>query len=240
MARPKKLSTDEMLEIVDSFFESNGDPQMLKYSFLETYAVSLSIEAKAYDFRRDEAVRQRMEELRHCVKLDGVGTIAYKSMDIDAMLNRNRTREKLRNSLFELDETWRRIYEKAAELSRKNKALLAEIFSKKQMIETLSAEKNALKEENKAAKAHSDNLLLENRYLKKALKQYLYPAVANEILKRENVLEQVDTEATQESMDKLTDPVMPSSFSISVATDREMISREESLLNRMRNKIREE
>ena len=64
MARPRKLNDAEMLKIVDSFYEGNGDPSMLKCSFLEEYAVSIGIDVKAYDFRRNTAVRARMGELR--------------------------------------------------------------------------------------------------------------------------------------------------------------------------------
>jgi hypothetical protein len=240
MARPPKLKSEEMLSIVNSFFENNGNPGMLKYSHLETYAVSLGVEVKAYDFRRNQAVRQRMEELRQSVEIGEAGIITYKNLDVDAILNRNRTREMLRNSLLELDESWRRIYDKAADLSKNNKILMGDNFAKNQIIETLTIAKHALEAENKSIKAESSTVILENRYLRKALNQYLYPAVANEILKNENVLESVDTEVMSETIDSLVDSVVPASFSSSIAADRDMISREEALIIRMRNKIREE
>ena len=142
--------------------------------------------------------------------------------------------------MLELDEAWQQIYENAAKLSEKNKALLADIFSKKQNIDVLTSENDALSVEIKLLKASSAKMLLENRYLKKALKQYLYPAVANEILKRENVLEQVDTEVTIKTMDALSDLSVPSTFSNSVAADKEMISRDEALLSRMRIQVKED
>lgn len=238
MARPRKMSTDEMLQIVDSYFESCGDPDRLKCSFLEVYAASLGIKVKAYDFRRDAAVRQRMEELRSSVKLDGIGAVVYKSMDVDAMLNRNYTRDMLRNSLLELDETWRRIYEKVADLSRKNAALLSELSSQKQAIELTSHEKEALGAQVKCAEKKADTLRIENRYLKKALKEYLYPAIANEILKRENVLEKIETEASPEAMAAFAEADAPASFSSSVVVDRRMLTREESLLECMAAQVR--
>ncbi len=240
MARPPKLKSEEMLSIVNSFFENNGNPGMLKYSHLETYAVSLGVEVKAYDFRRNQAVRQRMEELRQSVEIGEAGIIAYKNLDVDAILNRNRTKEMLRNSLLELDKSWRRIYDKAADLSKNNKILMSDNFAKNQIIESLTIAKHALEAENKSIKAESSTVILENRYLRKALKQYLYPAVANEILKNENVLESVDTEVMPETIDSLADSVVPASFSSSIAADRDMVSREEALIIRMRNKIREE
>jgi len=239
MARPRKWDTGVLLHIVDSYFESIGDPGKLKCSFLEEYAASLGMNIKAYDFRRNETVRQRMAELRASIQVDGVGIVSYKSMDVDAMMNRSRTREALRNSLLELDETWRRIYEKAAAVSEQNRSFLADIQSKKQNLDTLTAEKGALETKLKTAEVSSKSLLVENRYLRKMLRQYLYPAVANEILRAENVLEQVDTEVTQTAMDKLTDPALPAPFSSAVAADRDLVSRAESLVSRMREQVRE-
>jgi hypothetical protein len=237
MARPRKLSTEEMLQIVDAYFESCGDPGRLKCSFLEVYAASLGIEAKAYDFRRNAAVRQRMEELRGSVKMDGNGAVVYKNMDVDAMLNRNYTREMMKNSLLELDETWRRIYEKASDLSRKNTALLSEISSLKKTLERISDDKESLEVQAKSAEKKATALIIENRYLKKMINAYLYPAVANEILKSENVLEQVDTRASPEAMAALAETGAPASFSGSVAGDVKMLSREESLLERIKQQI---
>lgn len=237
MARPRKLSTDEMLHIVDSYFETNGDPGMLKCSFLEEYALSLGVNVKAYDFRRNESVRKRMEELRSIVGIVNAGAIAYKGMDVDALLNRSNTRETLRNSLLELDETWRRVYERTAVLTRHNASLLADIFAKKQEAETLAAQNSELESANRALEKSSNALVLENRYLKKMLKQYLYPAIANEILKSENVLEQADTNVTETAMANLVDPFVPASFPNSIAADTTMLSREEALLKRMSDQI---
>jgi hypothetical protein len=237
MARPRKLSTDEMLQIVDSYFENCGDPVRLKCSSLEVYAASLGIEAKAYDFRRNTAVRQRMEKLRRSVKSDGIGAIVYKTMDVDAMLNRNHTREMMKNSLLELDETWRRIYEKASDLSRKNTALLTEMSSLKKTTERINNEKEALEVQAKSTDRKANALIVETRYLKKMINTYLYPAIANEILKGENVLEQIDTRASPEAMAALSESGAPASFSSSVAGDMKALSREESLLERIKQQI---
>lgn len=238
MARPKKLSDADMIKIVNSFYESNGDPSMLKCSFLEEYAISIGADVKAYDFRRSKAVRARMDELKNLSPLSSdTGAISYKNLDVDAFLNRNNTTTMLRNSLLELDGTWRRIYEKAVVLSQKNESLLTEIFSKNNEIKKLVLEKEAAETEIKELGISSNKLLLENRYLKKMLKQYLYPAIANEILLKENVLEQVDTEVTPAAMNKMTEATVPSSFSSSVAADREILSREELLLERMKKQI---
>jgi chromosome segregation ATPase len=226
-----------MIRIVESFFESNGDPGRLKCSNLEEYALSLGIEAKAYDFRRNAEVRRRMEELRCSAGTAGFAAIAYKSVDVDALLNRNHTREMLKNSILELDETWRRVYEQAADLSGKNTALLSALAKKEQAVETIASEKDSCEEQIESLKRDLTALTVENRYLRKSLREYLYPAIANEILKREHVLEQADTEILPEAMAALADSGAPLSFSTSVAPDKDAISREEAILKRMEDRI---
>lgn len=240
MARPRKLCDADMIKIVDSFYESNGDPSMLKCSFLEEYAISIGFDVKAYDFRRNKAVRARMDELKDLSLLSSSsGAIAYKSLDVDSLLDRNRTRPMLRNALLELDETWRRIYDRAAEMSKRNKALEKGIEDVSVARDKLACEVSELSSKTIALNKINKELVLENRYLKRMLKQYLYPAIANEILLKENVLEQIDTEVTPETMNKMVDPILPSSFSSSVTADREMLSREELFLERMKKQISE-
>jgi hypothetical protein len=235
MARPRKLGTTEMLRIVDSYYETHGNGNLLKYSLFEDYAGSLGLAVKAYDFRRNDAVRKRVEELRGMDKVSGIQSIAYKGIDVDAFFSRNRTREALRNALLELDETWHRIYDRASELSQHNAELLKEALSGKRENGALVLQISKMEADYKEAQRLSNAFMLENRYLKRMLKQYLYPAIANEILVRENVLEQADTEATPAVMGEMVDSSVPSPFSQSVSADVVTLSREESLLRRMKN-----
>jgi len=238
MARPRKLSDAEMLKIVDSFYESNGDPAMLKCSFLEEHAISLGIEVKAYDFRRNKAVRSRMDELKDLSLLAATtGALAYKSLDVDALLDRNRTRPMLRNALLELDEVWRRIYDRAIETVEINQLLKKNIESVSAERDELACEVSVSSEKITEYSKMNKELLLENRYLKKMLKQYLYPAIANEILLNENVLKQSDTVVTKTAMDKMVDPFLPAPFSTAIAPDRDILAREEFLLERMKKQI---
>ena len=235
MARPRKLNTEEMLRIVDAFYESNGDPSRLKYSLIEGYAVSLGFIVKAYDFRRDGSVRQRIDELKNVAKPENIA-LAYKSMDVDALLHRNYTREMLKTGLMELDAYWRSIYEAAAVLTEKNKALLTETLSQKTTIKKLADDNASLAEQSKGNERKANALILENRHLKNSIKKYLYPAIANEILKNKGSLAHIETTVMPSAMDELTEPATPMPFSKSVDSDRQMLSREESLLLRMRRK----
>lgn len=241
MARPRKLSTDEMLELVNDYYESCGDSKRLKCSFLEEYAVSRGFSVKAYDFRRNTDVRSRINELRDLDTLfTGAGAIAYRNLDVNAFIGKLKSKDELKNSLVELDETWRRIYDRAVLLAGKNQALIKDIQQKNLEYDALTCESTRLSEQLASLKKAYKEALLENRYLRKAIKTYLYPAIANELLKNENVLIQVDTEVLPGTMDLMTDKATPLSFSKSVAPDQLVLSREESILRRMQEQIFQE
>jgi len=235
MARPRKLNSEEMLRIVDAFYEHTGDTSRMKFSLIEEYAVSLGFDVKAYDFRRDSLVRQRIDELKNATNPQSIA-VAYKSMDVDALLQRNYTKESLKTGIMELDTYWRSIYEAAAALTEKNKSLMTETLLQKTTIKQLSNDNYALTAQSKDNERRVNALVLENRHLKSTIKKYLYPAIANEILKSEGSLEHIETTVMPLAMDELVEAATPASFSQSTVNDQQMLSREESLIMRMRRK----
>lgn len=82
-----------------------------------------------------------------------------------------------------------------ANLKSKNFIFVHSIQAKKTDIDRISRENN--------------KLVMGNRYLSKMLKIYLYPAVANETLKQENLLVNPDTEVTGVAMERLADGKNP-------------------------------
>ena len=232
------MSADEMVRIVDDYYESCGDSSRLKCSFLEEYAVTNGFDVKAYDFRRCPEVRARIEELR-TLSLFGAadGASAYKNLDVDSLLQKCHTRDALRNALLDLDSTWHRIYDQMLTLSKAKDALASNIQAITAECEKYAAESARLSELLAEAKKNHKTALLENRYLKKILRQYLYPAIANEILLGDNVLKQSDTEVTPAAMADMADKSVPAPFSQSVSADVALLSRETSLLKRMKEQI---
>ena len=92
MPRMKKLGTEQMLQIVDDYFTTDaaGDPNRLKCSLLEKFAVKNGISLKAYDFRRNPEVRAHMESLKQLAQDEnGVRLLSghpYKSLDMEKLL----------------------------------------------------------------------------------------------------------------------------------------------------------
>ena len=87
--------------------------------------------------------------------------------------------------------------------------------------------------EKKEAVSETRKLTAENRYLRKMLKTYLYPALANEILVEEGQVKNPDTEATDEAKEKLVDGKFPSSVTETVKNDMKEIRTIEDALDAM-------
>lgn len=239
MARPKKIDTEQLVRLVDSYFttEAAGDSSKLKCSMLEVFANRNGIEVKAYDFRRNQKVRNRIEELKQLV-LDENGMQmlqgdAYKSLDVTMILKARRDSDELRSVLGELDDYWKKVYDRSVQISEKN-------IEFQRIITKLRSEKTELEhnfrdmKEGMGETITADNKLkVENRYLRKMLKTYLYPSLANEILVEENLLKNPDTEVTDTAKDNLIDSKFPTAFREAVSEDAKSIRKEEELLGRM-------
>ena len=234
MARPRKMSTEDMLAIVNEAYEEHGDASRLKCSFLAECAAERGFDVKAYDFRRNPVVRARIEELGDLSPFFTKGTsLAYKGLDVDAFIIRNRNPESLKNALLVLDGEWRKIYDRAYTLLKERDLLKHDLSAKTLDHERSERERMELSSQTAILKSEQKDLIIKNRYLTGMVKKHLYPAIANEILKNEGSLESIDTEVTQSAMDALTEADIPASFSKLVATDRQTMSREESLLYQM-------
>jgi HAMP domain-containing protein len=218
--------------------EKHGDAAKLKCSNLEQYAAKLGINVKAYDFRRDEAVRRRIDELSDNTANDRISALTYKNLDADALIANHPTRATLKAALLELDANWRRVYERSVAVAAENTTLISENNSKKRAIAELTGEILAAQDEIKELKRAVNEQQGQIRYLKSMLEARLYPALANEILRRDGILSQADTEVSAEAVATMTDTDTPLPFSEAIAPDELLLSREQQLLERMRKQIK--
>ena len=236
MARAKKASSSDMVRILNAYWETHGNPGKLKCSLLEMYAAGIGFDIKAYDFRRDGEVRRRIDELK-AGGAAGFCALAYRNINADALIAENPTKPTLKTALTELDTYWRGVYDHAVEISGDNTRLLSENAALRKGIAEAASERDSSAVKLRDSAKAFNKLILENRYLKSALRRYLYPAVANEVLCRSGILKQVDTEATETAMAELSESSAPLSLSESVGHSSQSLSREQALLERMREQI---
>jgi len=241
MVRPKKIASKELVRLVDEFFanEAAGNPAKLKCSMLEQYAKACGADVKAYDFRRDESVRIRIEELKSFPIQPAISavSIAYKNLDITEMIRRSPDLEVLKKNLLQMDSYWKEVYESAATLLQKNKDLLAERKSGAAVSDNLKADYAAISKQLKEVVAENSKLWQENVYLRKQLKLFLYPALADELLREQHLPAKKNTSVKPAAFSLLIDGKQPSPFPGTQVPEKKVLTREERLIEQMKAQV---
>lgn len=239
MSRPKKTDDNNLINLVDQYFSliACGDPAKLKFTLLEEYARSQGSTAKAYDFRRNQAVRDRINELTELVEKENTHWLltdsAYKNVDIVALLTARRDTGELVRIIEEMDAYWKKVYESAFEMLRENADLKKQLRQKEQLLFKYQNNWDQTQAELDDPRRRCRELEKENRYLRVSIKKYLYPALANEILVEEHALINADTTVTEIAKKDMIEGGLPSSTTEAIATDRKVVNKAERLLNAM-------
>jgi predicted nuclease with TOPRIM domain len=230
-----------MISIVDSYYLARAErnEKLLKCSLIAAYAVELGYQAEGYDFARNLEVREHIERMKCYAEVEAEDyqyekiQTAYKSLDVAGFIRSNKEYLQLVKALTALDSYWKRVYEQADMTAAQNKKLMREKSNCESVLREAVAEGESLRADNAALSRTNNKLVAENRYLRKMLRTYLYPAVANEILIEEGELAAPDIRATDKAVLDMTEFSAPLSLRESVAADIRIQSEEEELLQRM-------
>lgn len=237
MARPKKIDDAVAVRLVDELYAQSGDPKQLRFAALETYAASVGVDVKAYDLRRNQAVIRRIAEI-DALELDPVAleALAYKNLDIGGFVKTNATPAKLTQALSDLDERWRKLYAYTITLFDQARDSADKFHIMVKRMETLEIERASISERLHDATASVESLKTENAYLRKTVREYLYPALADEILRTPGA---DCSNISVNAIGAMTDADVPEAFSASVAADQQLQSREDIMLERLRKLAQE-
>lgn len=91
--RPKKTDSETLVRLVEDFYanEGHGDPASLQCTKLAKYAAKSGVDAKDYDFRRDEKVKERINQLKEKSRGSGKPAVAaYRNLDVEGLICRDR------------------------------------------------------------------------------------------------------------------------------------------------------
>jgi len=239
MARPRKMTTEQMISVVDSYYlvHANGNEKRMKCSLIAAYAVELGYQAQGYDFARNPEVREHIERIKCVAEIDadvGIHThVSYKSLDVAEFIRCNKNKIDLVKALSELDSYWKKIYEHSSVLRAKNKKLTQINAELEISVQKLKTDIEKLNYEKTDISKKNSKIIAENRYLRKVLKKYLYPAVANEILLEENAIKDAETHLTENAAMDMIEFDKPQSLDEHMRQDIRIQSEEERLLSKM-------
>ena len=186
MARPRLFTEDELIALINEYYLEYPN-RMVKTSDLERYANAHGHpEFKSYSIRRCPKAKQYIDQINANNQVTLETTIVtWRQLDVDAFLNLNRSRSDLKNALIQRDNYYGEVCRSAGEFLRDKERLEAKITR-------MNSEINNLK--NQVAELEQMNTNKINRYsqvmlskMKKVLDTYVYPDIANEILKKEGL-----------------------------------------------------
>lgn len=186
MARPRLFTEDELIALINEYYLEYPN-RMIKTSDLEQYARTHGRpNFKAYSIRRCAKAKQYIDQINANNQVTLETTIVtWRQLDVDAFLNLNRSRSDLKNALIQRDNYYGEVCRSAGEFLRDKERLEAKIAR-------MNSEINDLK--NQIAELEQMNTNKINRYsqemlskMKKVLDTYVYPDIANEILKKEGL-----------------------------------------------------
>lgn len=186
MARPRSFTEDELIALINEYYLEYPN-RMIKTSDLERYAKTHGrSNFKAYSIRRCPKAKQYIDQINASNQVTLETTIVtWRQLDVDAFLNLNRSRSDLKNALIQRDNYYGEVCRSAGEFLRDKEHL-------EDKIRRMKSEINNLK--NQVAELEQMNTNKINRYsqemlskMKKVLDTYVYPDIANEILKKEGL-----------------------------------------------------
>lgn len=216
MGRPKKTTSEEMVSLLEEFYETEayGDPSKLKFSRLEAFAASKGYVTKAYDFKRDTQVRQRIDELKslHDIETEKAAKATYKTLEIDRILKGCRRVEDIEAALREMDAYWKKMYDQASSVLERDSKFMAEKTSYEKEINRLGRELDDVRHRAENAEKEIRKISKENTYLRKVIRTTLYPELANSILKEKHLPVPDNVSVRPEAVKAMTDGDVPSSF----------------------------
>lgn len=202
MAKPKKVTTEEMMRLIDEYhFEHPGT--VIKIPAFGEYIRGKGYPVQDYTIRRDKELVQYKDSINAQTTESRQGDlVTYHTLDVDAFLTNNIGRDKIRTALIERDRYYASIAEHAVVAIKEKKEMEAkmaeqnkQIAEMKAKLESVEAKWDGEKQKNK------DNIIAT---LKHILDDYIYPDAANAMLEKEGILDVVGEIVPRSAMERLT------------------------------------
>lgn len=191
MGRPKKNSSGQLVALIDEFYlnEAQGDISRLNCSELERYASGKGMTVKAYDLRRDKKAMDRIREIREETGRTGTEAVAasYKTLDVEELIRSCRDADELVSRIMELDKYWKNIYESLENREEMRKAFREEREKEASREKEQAMALGKLLEEREELAVKNRTIVKENTALRRIIDRYLYPTVAEYLLKEEGL-----------------------------------------------------
>lgn len=192
MGRTKAITDEELIAYIDRYVNEKceGKADTLKISEIGKF-IRLNGRPNVNDtvIRRNERAREYIEQLKKSQSNEEIFVVStYKTLDVDAFIEQNHSVSALKKSLTELNAYYRRVSESATRIAEKCKKIEEKYNALKSETEETSNKALQVSDEIADLKKQNRDLKKENKELRTILDTYVYPEMANEILKQSGLL----------------------------------------------------
>lgn len=224
MGRKRAITDDDIKSIINEWCTLNPNKKPT-YSCIGEFAREKGYPVEDYIFRRSELARKMIDCISQKVDEEMFCTVSvYHALNPDDFLNNNRTLDKLKTALTQRDQYYAKVARSAAKVFEENSKTMAE--NKRLLEKNAKLEKELQKKQEAADSAQLREKNKEIASLRRIIKNYVYPEIANALLASEGLLENNVSAIYEEELSKKT---------VSADTDvPEFIS---AILNDMNNHI---
>lgn len=191
MARKPMIDDTTLLGLIEKYHndECHRNTKKLKLPAITDYINDNGYpQYKVTTLRRNKKARDYIQSLsdKGSDKLLSI-IIPYKNIDIESFLDTNRTRSALKIAITEIDTFYKDIALVAAEVNKKNDSLTEDLKQAKSKLQSAEKEISELKRQTKELRKKLKTTETDKTSLRKTLNNYVYPAIANELLEKEGL-----------------------------------------------------
>lgn len=216
MGRKKTYNTEEMIGMLNEYRMQKPGIRLTIPKFVE-YLESKGYTVGSHTLRRDEKFREYLESMNESeAENEYNDLVTYRTIDAQAFIEHNKTVPRMKEALVNRDRYYSKIASKAVraikeknECLRKIEELEDRIRELEQTIEEMTAAAEKMKKSTDGSELQEKDMLIIK--LRGILDDYIYPDMANAILKKEKILEAVNSVVSDESAAK---NMMPAGDSI--------------------------
>ena len=191
----KKIITDEaLIALIDDYFYRviDGNVNQLKLPAVGAYVRHNGYpELKDYIIRRSEAALAHIQELKAEPEDEALlSLVSFKTIDVDEFIEKNHGEAAMKRALSELSLYYKHIAESAVKINEKYKAAVNTSNENEKTYKEALKTSEAICENEKRLKEENKSLKHENKRLRDIVDTYVYPEIANELLKQSGLIKE--------------------------------------------------
>lgn len=192
MARRRLITDEELLKMLKNYIANfcDGRSATVKIPEFGNYLRDNGYpKVQDYLIRRNTMIRKYLIDQRKVESNSNRYILAtYRTLDVDLFLETNCSISSMKRALSELNVYYRSICEAATALNNESHTSIEKMEEYRTELTNIEKENLELSMRNKELKSLNKNLQSLNKEYKTIIESYVYPEIANELLKEDGLI----------------------------------------------------